>query len=233
MRLRSGVPGLDVLIGGGFIRGKVYLITGPPGSGKSVMVKQMIREGLLRGERCAYVSVDVSTEDIRRDFREMGLDVEKFENEGMLAIVDCHSCRLGKESEERLHAKTIEDLDHVFNLLESVASNLKSIDRMVLEDVDSLLGGAGKEESFRFLKKLEELAKRTNAVLLLTATLRIYSENIDRMLKHYASGVIELEMQKDQLGRLRRTLIVEKYPGKHATRRFEYEITSKGILVKV
>ncbi|RLF78475.1 recombinase, partial [Thermococci archaeon] len=34
-RVSTGIPGLDDLIGGGFIPGRVYLISGPPGSGKT------------------------------------------------------------------------------------------------------------------------------------------------------------------------------------------------------
>ena len=40
-RLTSGVAGLDTLLMGGFVRGGVYLLLGPPGSGKTILGNQI------------------------------------------------------------------------------------------------------------------------------------------------------------------------------------------------
>ncbi len=36
MRIPTGIQGLDQLIGGGFLSGKVYLISGEAGTGKTI-----------------------------------------------------------------------------------------------------------------------------------------------------------------------------------------------------
>ena len=56
-RVPSGVPGLDEIIGGGFLPGRVYLITGPPGSGKTTMGVQFLVEGARNGEKGVFVSL--------------------------------------------------------------------------------------------------------------------------------------------------------------------------------
>jgi len=56
-RVPSGVPGLDDIIGGGFLPGRVYLITGPPGSGKTTMGVQFLVEGARNGEKGVFVSL--------------------------------------------------------------------------------------------------------------------------------------------------------------------------------
>lgn len=56
-RVPSGVPGLDEIIGGGFLPGRVYLITGPPGSGKTTMGIQFLVEGARNGEKGVFVSL--------------------------------------------------------------------------------------------------------------------------------------------------------------------------------
>ena len=56
-RLPSGVPGLDNLIGGGFMPGRVYLLVGPPGSGKTTLGVQFLVEGARNGEKGLFVSL--------------------------------------------------------------------------------------------------------------------------------------------------------------------------------
>ena len=40
-RISSGIPGLDTILKGGFIKGGVYLLLGPPGTGKTIFANQM------------------------------------------------------------------------------------------------------------------------------------------------------------------------------------------------
>jgi circadian clock protein KaiC len=51
-RLRSGVPGLDEMMGGGIPSGDVLLITGPAGTGKTTFATQFVAQGLADGESC-------------------------------------------------------------------------------------------------------------------------------------------------------------------------------------
>jgi circadian clock protein KaiC len=57
-RLLTGVPGLDTLLNGGFIKGGMYLILGPPGSGKTILGNQIcfhhVREN---GARIVYITL--------------------------------------------------------------------------------------------------------------------------------------------------------------------------------
>lgn len=56
-RLSTGIKGLDDLIGGGLIPGRVYVVTGPPGSGKTTLGMQFLVEGAKNGERGVYISL--------------------------------------------------------------------------------------------------------------------------------------------------------------------------------
>lgn len=54
-RVRTGVPGLDEIVGGGLPRGATYLLKGQPGTGKTTIGLQFLVEGARRGERCLYL----------------------------------------------------------------------------------------------------------------------------------------------------------------------------------
>ena len=55
--LSIGVPGLDFVLGGGLPKNRVYLIEGMPGTGKTTLALQFLREGLARGETTLYVTL--------------------------------------------------------------------------------------------------------------------------------------------------------------------------------
>ncbi|MEM2046919.1 MAG: ATPase domain-containing protein, partial [Candidatus Jordarchaeales archaeon] len=66
--VKSGVNGLDDLFGGGFDPGSVILLSGPPGSGKSVMSAQFIYNGAVKyGEAGLYVNFSESRGDFMRN----------------------------------------------------------------------------------------------------------------------------------------------------------------------
>jgi circadian clock protein KaiC len=56
-RIPSGVPGLDVVLHGGWFRGGLYMITGTPGTGKTLLGNQFCFSRVAAGERALYVTL--------------------------------------------------------------------------------------------------------------------------------------------------------------------------------
>ena len=67
-RVKTGVPGLDALIGGGIPAESVVLVSGAAGTGKTVLVLQFLVEGAKKGERSVYFTFE-EREDLRRMLR--------------------------------------------------------------------------------------------------------------------------------------------------------------------
>jgi len=81
--VRTCVPGLDDVIPG-FPRGGVILVSGKPGSGKTIMAMTFLYRGALEaGERGAYVSVYEGKDRFLQLAKGLGMDFEKLEEEGL------------------------------------------------------------------------------------------------------------------------------------------------------
>ncbi len=86
-RIKTGVPGLDSLLQGGFIQGSVYMLSGSTGTGKTIFCSQYLWEGLKRGEPCVYITLEEDPTDIKDDVMNFGWDFEKYEKKGLFRIL--------------------------------------------------------------------------------------------------------------------------------------------------
>ena len=56
-RVPSGVPGLDLVLNGGFPRGGIHILQGPPGTGKTTLANQICYHHAAAGGRALYVTL--------------------------------------------------------------------------------------------------------------------------------------------------------------------------------
>ena len=77
-RIPSGIPGLDRLMEGGFLKGSSVLISGGAGTGKTIFCLQYIWEGLERGETCMFITLEEKTGDLIDDVARFGWDLRKY-----------------------------------------------------------------------------------------------------------------------------------------------------------
>ncbi len=71
----SGIEGLNDILRGGFPRNCLYLITGLPGTGKTSLAMQFLIEGISAGERCLYVTLSETRQEIEKVARSHGWDL--------------------------------------------------------------------------------------------------------------------------------------------------------------
>ncbi|MCW1293923.1 MAG: AAA family ATPase [Candidatus Parvarchaeota archaeon] len=86
-RIKTGIPGLDEKIEGGFEKGSVITVLGGPGAGKSIMGMQFLHYGAKNGENVLYYSFEESKEDIIRDMEAIGLDPYELIKQNKLNII--------------------------------------------------------------------------------------------------------------------------------------------------
>lgn len=85
-RISSGIAELDRMCGGGFFRDSIILVSGPTGTGKTLMATHFLADGVKRGERCALFAFEESREQFFRNARGWGMDYLAMEREGLLKV---------------------------------------------------------------------------------------------------------------------------------------------------
>jgi circadian clock protein KaiC len=88
-RVSTGVAELDGILGGGFPRGGMILLSGNPGAGKTILATQFLYDGAARhGEKSIYVSFAEKAEDYFRNMLTLGMDMKALEQKGLFRIMD-------------------------------------------------------------------------------------------------------------------------------------------------
>jgi circadian clock protein KaiC len=86
-RVSSGISRLDtMMIGGGYYRGSSILITGMAGTGKSSIAASFAEATCRREEKCLYLAFEEAPQQILRNMRSIGIDLEPYIEKGLLQI---------------------------------------------------------------------------------------------------------------------------------------------------
>ena len=92
-RVSSGIERLDTMLGGkGYYRGSSILVSGTAGTGKSTLAAHFVDAACRRRERCLYVASEESPQQIARNMRSIGIDLEPWVQKGLLSF---HAVRAG------------------------------------------------------------------------------------------------------------------------------------------
>lgn len=162
-RVSTGVEGLDEMVSGGFPRGRVVLVFGGPGTGKTILASQFLYKGISEyGENGIFVSLDEGKSHFYSEMLKFGWDFNKAEEEGKFLFVDATRLsrvamlkeKMMREETSSLRGKQLQ----VDKLIEELQEKIKQIDakRVVLDTLASLF--------YRFLDPIE---RRTAGVELI------------------------------------------------------------------
>ena len=97
-RISTGIKRLDTMLGGkGFYCGSSILVSGTAGTGKSTLAAHFVEAACLRGERAQFFAFEESQDQIIRNMRSIGIDLERFVRKGLLKFQNARPATWGLE----------------------------------------------------------------------------------------------------------------------------------------
>ncbi|MGM3304528.1 circadian clock protein KaiC [Anabaena sp. WFMT] len=111
-QISSGIPRLDTMLAGkGYFKGSSILVTGTAGTGKSTLACYFAAETCRQGERCLYLASEEAPQQIIRNMRSVGLDLEPYVHQGLLNFQAVRPTTYGLE----MHLVNLNHLLQKFN----------------------------------------------------------------------------------------------------------------------
>lgn len=88
-KIKTGIKGLDHILKGGLRKNTSLLITGAPGTGKTIMALQFIYYGTkLYNENGVFITTEEDAHDLRSYAKNLGMDIKEMEKKGKIFIVE-------------------------------------------------------------------------------------------------------------------------------------------------
>ncbi|MEF3275520.1 MAG: circadian clock protein KaiC [Chloroflexus sp.] len=199
-RLSSGFPDLDQLLeGGGYYRGSRILISGPTGSGKTSLGALFVAAACARSEPAIFFAFEESVDQVVRNIRSIGIDLQPWCDQGLLRIVSSRPALAGLETHLVTMLDTVERSGVRIVVIDPI-TGFHTIGRPV--DITAML--------FRLFDGLSALGVTTLATSLLDASIDpIQSEvNISSLVDTWI-----VLRHHESYGKRKRSLLVLKSRG--------------------
>lgn len=226
-----GIPGMNEILHGGLPIRNVVLLSGGPGTGKSIFGQQFLYAGLRLNEAGVLVTLEEHPVQIRINMDRFGWEPRKFEQEGKFAIIDAFTSGIGESAKrERYVVKDPDDVPSFLDVLKQAITDINA-KRVVIDSISTLY-----MTKPMMARSTIMLIKKVLAGLGCTGFLVSQVSVTDRGfggpgVEHAADGIIRLDLDEYD-GELKRSIIVWKMRGtSHSMRRHPFDITSKGIIV--
>jgi KaiC domain protein len=230
-RVKSGIQGFDELVNGGIPKRNVVLLSGGPGTGKTIFSWQFLYYGLTQGEPGVLVTLEEHPVQVRREMSAFGWDVRRYEDEGKFAIVDAFTGGIGEAARrERYLVKSIDDVGEFIDVVRVALKDVKA-ERAVIDSVSTLY--LTKPSIARnVVMQLKRVLSGLGITAILVSQVSVTERGFGGPgVEHAADGIVRLDL--DELnGELIRSIIIWKMRGtKHDMRRHPFDITDKGIVI--
>ncbi len=222
----TGVDGLDDVTRGGLARGRLFLLEGSPGTGKTTLATQFLLAGAEAGERGLYITLSENEDELKAGAASHGWTLEGLD---IFELLPPESLLDGDQQQSLLYSSDLElgeTTKRIMEVFERVNPN-----RVFLDSLSEIRLLA--QSSLRYRRQILALkhyfARRGATVLMLDD---LTAEADDKTMHSVAHGVIRLEELSPEYGAERRRLKVHKYRGKSYRGGYhDFCITTGGIRV--
>jgi circadian clock protein KaiC len=221
-RLSTGIAELDKMMGGGIPEGDSLLVSGSPGSGKSLLATQFIAAGIKAGEPGIVALFEGRPENYAVRAATIGLDLKTPQETGKLEVIYLRPLDLSVD----------EAMQEILNAIDRVGAKRLVIDSLAGFEMALAPGFRAdfRESLYRVIYAL------TGMGVTVLSTLEIEESFTELLFSNHSISFLTDDMIRIRYveveGQLRRIMIVVKMRGgTHSKDIREFEITSKGIVI--
>ena len=204
-RIPTGIPELDAVLRGGLIRQRVHLIEGKPGTGKTTMGLRYLIHGQSLGQRCLYLTLSESREELLATAKSHGWNLDGIDIEEMMPISPDTS------SSQTILLPTDTELSSLVGRIADRIAASKA-ERVVIDSMVEVRLLA--RDSAQYRRQIIDLRQRLAAVSSTVVLLDdLTSDGREFELQSAVHGVLTLEQLERSFGATRRRLRVVKLRG--------------------
>ena len=225
-RAPTGISGLDQITGGGLPRGRVTLVAGSAGAGKTLLGLQFLVAGARDyGEPGVLLTFEESAAKVADNVRSLGFDLDDLQRDGLLAVL---SFRV--EPNEIIAAGDF-DLEPLFVTLDDAIKRVGA-KRVVLDTIEVLFGAFGADSTVRAeLSRLTRWLEERGVTAIVTGE-RGESSITRHGIEEYVSDcVIVLDHRVREEISTRRLRVVKYRGSAHGTNEYPFFISARGFVV--
>jgi circadian clock protein KaiC len=203
-----GIEGFDDVLAGGLERSRTFLLEGSPGTGKTTIALQFLQNGAAKGERCLYITLSETDDELRASAESHGWDLSGID---VFELIPPENLLDEEQQQSLLYSSDLElgeTTRRIFESFEKVRP-----DRVVLDSLSEIRLLA--QSSLRYRRQilaLKHYFARSGATVLMLDDLT--TDTNDKTVHSVAHGVLRLEELAPDYGSERRRLRVVKYRGR-------------------
>ena len=202
------------LAGGGLTGGTVVTVEGNTGSGKTLLLEQLMGEDLRNARPCVFVSTADFPNNVRTNMKAMGVDVSGYEQSGLLTFVDGYSAEAGQESHEKVFIPSLGDLTTLGIKISSVLPISFKGGSLYFDSLTPLASKARPESIVSFVQSVGAKVKGLYGKAFFTVGLGL-DGTVQRQLEDTADCIVQMEAFEESGTRKRRLRITKFRAHKH------------------
>lgn len=232
LKIRTGIPGFDLIVDGGLKQGKTIVLSGESGSGKSTFGMQFLHNGALDfDESGIFVTLTQSPQDLLSDFRVYGWEIERLIDEEKIMIIDARPFKMNEEVFDSADMLFDSEPFPFTHLTQLILQGIKKINakRLVIDSLSVLSMQYGNQFNTR-----QGIQKMINALDEKKCTSIFISENFDTRTppEWYAASGIVLLNHVQKANTMERSIQVIKMRGtKHSEQTYPIRFNQNGYQV--
>jgi circadian clock protein KaiC len=224
-RVSTGCSGLDNILNGGLPRGRLYLVEGDPGAGKTTLALQFTLEGVRQGERTLYITLSESRSDLAHASESHGRSLDGVE---IVELLPNENDLLPEQQYTVFHPAEVELSDRMQRIVKEVQRVRP--ERLVIDALSELRMLAKDPLRYRrqILSLKDFMADQECTVILLDDR---SSRDPDLQLHSIVHGVISMDKVPREYGKTRRQIEVVKLRGTPYREGYhDYAIVTGGVV---